>query len=84
MKYKIICEVSLPEFEYVLDVNIPYNKTVYYVCKMLDNIIKENIYPNYEGKNNAKLIDSKTGLPFDMNNLVSETTIRNGSKLTYY
>ena len=84
MKYKIICEVSLPEFEYVLDVNIPNNKTIYYVCKMLDNIIKENIYPSYEGKKNSMLIDSKTGLPFDMNNLVSETTIKNGTKLTYY
>lgn len=84
MKYKIICEVSFPEFEYVLDVNIPNNKTIYYVCKMLDNLIKENLYPNYEGKEDSLLIDAKTGTPFDKNVLVSETTIRNGTKLTYY
>jgi len=84
MKYKIVCEVSLPEFEYVLDVNIPYNKSIYYVCMMLDKIIKENIYPAYEGKKDSSLIDSKTGIPFDKNMLVSETTIKNGTKLTYF
>lgn len=84
MKYKIVCEISFPDFEYVLDVNIPYNKTVYYVCKMLDNLIIENIYPNYEPREDSLLINSKTGVPLDKNMLISETKIKNGTKLTYY
>lgn len=84
MKYKVICEVSFPSFEQTFDVNIPYNKTVYFVTQMLDRIIKENIYPNYEGKENAILVNQKTGLIYDKNKLINETDIKNGTKLTYY
>ena len=84
MKYKVICEVSLPQFEYTFDLNIPYNKTIYYVCKMLDKIIQENMNGTYQANDSTNLINMRTGQIYDMNMLVSETDIRNGTRLTYY
>ena len=43
MMYKVICEISFPVLGIQIDVNIPINKTVLYVTKMLDNIIEENV-----------------------------------------
>lgn len=84
MKYKVICEISLPQFEYTFDINIPYNKTVYYVCKMLDQIIQENMNGTYQPNDSTNLINMRTGQIYDMNMLISDTDIRNGTRLTYY
>lgn len=84
MKYKVLCEVTFPTYEQVLDITIPNNKSVLYVCKMLDNIIKESIYQDYQPKENSILINKKTGKIYDKNVLVQETDIKNGTKLAYY
>ncbi len=84
MKYKVICEISFPNFDRTLDIYIPINKSVEYVCKMLEKIIKENIETNYTPKDNCILINKKTGMIYDKNNLVIQTDIRNGTKLTFY
>ena len=84
MKYKLICEVTFPNFEYTFDFNIPYNKSVYYVCKMLDKIIQENILSTYQPNDSTNLINMRTGQAYDMNMLISETDIKNGTRLTYY
>lgn len=84
MKYKVICEVSFPTFELILDVTIPYNKTIVYVCKILDELIIEKICPSYQPKESSVLVDKKTGEVYDKNKLVNETNIKNGSKLMYY
>lgn len=84
MKYKVICEISLPEFEYTFDLNIPYNKSIYYVCRMIDKIIQENVYSKYQPNDNKSLINKQTGERYDVNALVYETNIKNGMRLTYY
>ena len=84
MKYKVVCEISLPQFEYTFDINIPYNKSVYYVCKMIDKLIQENILPTYQSDDTKSLINRRTGQVYDFNMIISETDIRNGTRLTYY
>ena len=84
MNYKIICEVSFPVLSTSLDINIPINKTVEYVCKMLDNIIQENVSSSYVGKETSILVNKRTGKVYDKNELIKNTDICNGSKLTYY
>ncbi len=84
MKYKIICEVSFPSFEITMDVTIPYNKTVYYVCEMLNKIIIDDISPSYKKKENSILINKRTGEVYDKNVLINQTNIKNGTKLTFY
>lgn len=84
MEYKIVCEVSFPLMGISFDVNIPVNKTVEYVCKMLDKIIVENISANYQSRENSILINKRTGTIYDKNVLIKTTDIGNGTKLTYY
>lgn len=84
MKFKIMCEVSFPAMDRILDINIPINKTVEYVCKMLDKIIQENISSNYIPKDSSILVNKRTGEVYDKNVLIKNTDINNGTKLTYY
>lgn len=84
MKYKLICEVSFPSFDISVDVTIPYNKSVYYVCEMLNKLIIDDICPSYIPKKSSILINKRTGEVYDMNVLVNQTSIKNGSKLAFY
>ena len=84
MKYKIICEISFPAFDISMDVTIPYNKTVYYVCEMLNKIIVDDIMPTYKPKESSILINKRTGEVYDKNVLINQTTIKNGTKLSFY
>lgn len=84
MNYKIVCEVSFPTLSTTLDVNIPINKSIEYICKMLDQLILESISPNYKPKDTSILVNKRTGAVYDKNELVKNTDIGNGTKLTYY
>ena len=84
MKYKLLCELSFPLFDLTMDVTIPYNKTVYYVCEMINKIIVEDIDPNYKPKSDCCLINKRTGEIYDKNVFVNQTTIKNGTKLAFY
>lgn len=84
MMYKVICEISFPVLGIQIDVNIPINKTVLYVTKMLDKIIEENVSAEYQSKDNSILENKRTGVVYDKNVLIKNTDICNGSKLTYY
>lgn len=84
MMYKVICEVSFPALGIQLDINIPINKTVEYVTKMLDKIIEENVSAKYQSRPNSILVNKRTGSVYDKNALIKNTDICNGSKLTYY
>ena len=84
MKYKVICEVTFPAFETSLDITLPYNKSIYYICEMLNKIIAENLMSNYEKKEDSILINQKTGEIYDKNALLCDTNIKNGTKLAFY
>lgn len=84
MQYKVICEVSFPKFERTLDVTIPVNKSILYVCEMLSKILIENITSNYTPQKECILVNKRTGQIYDKNVIVKNTDIRNGSKLTFY
>lgn len=84
MKYKIIVEVTFPIYEVTLDVNIPINKSVLYVCNMLDKLILEEVDDTYQPQKNSILVNKKDGKVFDKNVLVKEAGIENGSRLTYF
>lgn len=73
MMYKVICEISFPVLGIQIDVNIPINKTVLYVTKMLDKIIEENVSAEYQSKDNSILVNKRTGLVYDKNVLIKNT-----------
>ncbi len=83
-EYKIMCEVSFPKFDKILDVAIPVNKTVFYVMQMLERIIGDEITKAYKPTGNELLIDKDTGKVYDKNVLIKDSEIKNGSKIVYY
>lgn len=84
MDYKVLCEVSFPAAGVILDINIPINRTIEYVCEMLNTIIKENISSTYKEKEESILVNKRTGEIYDKNVIVKTTNIGNGTKLTFY
>lgn len=84
MNHKVVCEVSFPTLSITMDINVPINKTIEYICKMLDQIIQESISQNYTPKETSILVNKRTGNVYDKNALVKDTDIGNGTKLTYY
>ncbi len=84
MIYKVFCEISFPSLDITLDVTLPIDKSIEYVCLMLENIMKEETDNNYQPKDNSILINKVTGTIYDRNVLVIDTDIRNGTKLAYF
>ncbi len=84
MKYKIICEVSFPALDKKMDIYVPINKSIEYLCNMLDKLIVETISPDYNPKPNSILVNQRTGKVYDKNKLVKYEGLSNGTKLTYY
>lgn len=84
MNYKITCEISFPTLSTTLDISLPINRTIEYICKMLDQLIQEAIAQNYVPKDTSILVNKRTGTVYDKNVLVKDTDIGNGTKLTYF
>ncbi len=84
MQYKVMCEMTFPSLETTMDVTLPINKSIYYICEMLNKLIKEEITSEYKVKENSILINKRTGQIYDKNTLLKDTDIKNGTKLAYY
>ncbi len=84
MQYKVMCEMTFPSLETTMDVTLPINKSIYYICEMLNKLIKEEITSEYKVKENSILINKRTGQIYDKNALLKDTDIKNGTKLAYY
>lgn len=84
MNFKIVCEVSFPSLDMTFDIYIPINKSIEYICQMLDKIIKEKISSKYVSKQTSMLVNKRTGEVYDKNKLVKDTDLGNGSKIVYY
>lgn len=84
MNYKVTCEVVFPRLSTTLDVSIPINKTIEYICKMLDQLIHEAIAQNYIPRDTSIIVNKRTGTVYDKNVLVKDTDIGNGTKLIYF
>ncbi len=84
MTYKVFCEITFPSLDITLDITVPIDKTVEYVCQMFEKIMKEETANTYQSKDTSILINKVTGTIYDRNVLVADTDIRNGTKLAYY
>ena len=84
MMYKVICEISFPVLGIQIDVNIPINKTVLYVTKMLDKIIEENVSAEYQSKDNSILVNKRTGVVDDKKLLLKNNDICFCCNFAYY
>ena len=78
---KVLVTVNVPSLENRYDVYIPVNKKIYSVIKMLCNSLVMLSQGAFVVKDNYLLYDANTGNIYDINALVRDTDIRNGSTI---
>ena len=76
---KVLVTVNVPSLERKFDVYIPVNRKIYSVIKMLCNSLFMLSQGAFVVKDNYLLYDANTGNIFDINSMVRDTDIRNGS-----
>ena len=78
---KVLVTVNVPSLENKYDVYIPVNRKIYSVIKMICNSLFTISQGSFIIKDNYLLYDANTGNIYDINALVRDTDIRNGSTI---
>lgn len=81
MEYKVLVSVNVPSLEVKYDVYIPVNRKVYSVINMLKENLFELSLGSFEMKKDYILYNALTGSIYNMNVLIRDTDIRNGSSI---
>ena len=76
---KVLVTVNVPSLEHKYDVYIPVNRKVYSVIKMLKTSLFMLSQGSFNINNNYFLYNALDGMVYDLNMLVRDTDIRNGS-----
>lgn len=78
---KVLVTVWVPIIEEKFDVWIPLNKSLYNIIVLLVKAINEYTKGEYCPSKMPMLYDKANSKIYDINNVVIETTIRNGTEL---
>lgn len=81
MKNKVLVHLLIPEIDENFDIFIPVNIRIGTVIELLNKSLGEMSKGTYQPKNNRKIFNSVDAMPYDLNLLVRETNIRNGSNI---
>ena len=76
---KVLITVNVPSLEKKYDVYVPVNRKVYSVINMLKASLFELSLGSFNVNKNYVLYNEESGIIYDMNLLVRDTDIRNGS-----
>ena len=78
---KILVKLYVPIMESEYDVWIPLNKRVYNVIGLLVRVLKEFSGNEYNPQMMPKLYDKSTGIEYNVNEIVEDTSMRNGTEI---
>lgn len=81
MKNKVLIELIVPELEESYDIYIPINKKVGSIINLLQKSIFELSDGVYIPNSNTFIYNSDTGEKYNINVIIKDTNIRNGSKI---
>ena len=81
MEYKILIKVFFPCLEAAVDVYIPTTRSVQYISILLQKHMQENYFEKYQLNPNAVIFNKSSGVVYEHNKIISDTDIRNGSKI---
>lgn len=81
MEYKVLVSINVPSLETKFDVYIPVNRKVYNVINMFKTSLYELSLGSFDMQNDYILYNALTGAVYDMNVLIRDTDIRNGSSI---
>ena len=76
---KVLVSVNVPSLEKKYDAYFPVNRKIYSVINMLKNSLFELSLGSFNVSDDYVLYNALTGDVYDMNKLVRDTDIRNGS-----
>lgn len=79
MENKFLVELFVPSIGMKYNVYIPVNRRIGNVIVLLNKALFDLTNGEYIGTDNTIIYDRDTGLPYDINLLVRETNIKNGS-----
>lgn len=77
--HKVLVELIVPTLDEKYNVYFPVNRRIGNIICLLNKILLEETNGLYRGNEKNLLYDSITGDMYDMNSLVRDTNIRNGS-----
>ena len=78
---KVLVSLSVPVLETKFDVYFPVNRKIHNVIGMLKSSLSELSRGSFKVDIDYALYNKENGKPYDMNALVRDTDIRNGSKV---
>ena len=78
---KVLVSVKVPLLEDVYDVYIPVNRKIYSVIDMLKKTLYDLSGKSFDISLNYNLYSATTGNIYDINMIVRDTDIRNGSSI---
>lgn len=78
---KVLVSVIVPSLEQKYDVYIPVNRKIYSVIAMIKKALYDLSISAFDMNNSYFLYNALTGTIYDVNLLVRDTDIRNGSSI---
>ena len=81
MKNKVLVELVVPTIESSFDVYLPINKRIGNIITLLNKTVSEFSEGCYEGNEKTSLYNRDTSEKYDVNTLLYNTDIRNGTTL---
>ena len=81
MKNKVLVELIVPTIESRFDLYLPINKRIGNIITLLNKTVSELSDGCYEGNNTTALYNRETNEKYDVNSLLYNTNIRNGTTL---
>lgn len=80
-KNKILIELEVPTIEKKYDLFIPINKRVGTIKKLIEQALQELTDNTYEAKEDTNLYSKDTGEIYNVNLIVRDTDLQNGSRI---
>lgn len=82
MKNKVLVKIKVPEIDKIYDVYLPISKKIGNILILINKAISEMTNNEFKISNENVLYNSTTGERYDLNTLLLDTDIRNGTELT--
>lgn len=81
MEYKVLIRLYVPEIEQNYEVYIPINKTISQVLVLLNKLVNNVSGETYPIKNDLKLYNRRTFEQYQLDSVIRNTNIKNGTEL---
>lgn len=81
MNNKILVEIYVPLIEEEYDVFIPINKRVGTIKQIFEKLIAESSDSGYKEKEDSNFYSKETGIVYDVQLIIKDTDLKNGSRI---